>query len=99
MATETKTKPRLEGWSIRYFLATEEFAKPAGPSKRILAGRVSGHPLLRDGMRVATSWLLKFDPELRTAVTENNEYELGAPDSAWVEWLEKNGFVLGDFRR
>jgi hypothetical protein len=92
-------KPRLECWSIRYYLATDEFAKPTGPSKRILAGRVSGHKHLRDGMRVSTSWLMRFDPAARIAQTENTEYELGAPDPTWTTWLEKNGFKPEDFAR
>jgi hypothetical protein len=44
-----------------------------------LMGRVYGHPTQPDGKIVATSELVKLEPDNKMAETENTIYELGRP--------------------
>jgi len=59
-----KQKARLENWRV------------VGNQLR---GDVYGHPLLRDGADVSTSWIVNLDEQAKTCETLNTIYRLGKP--------------------
>lgn len=56
-----------------------------------LAGRVTGHPRLREGARITTSPLLRIDPHAGWARTWSRYYRLGRQDPTFLYELMADG--------
>lgn len=65
---------KIEKWSfINVTQNGEDFYR--------IDGLVQGHPSVRDGERILTSFVLGFILSSNTVITKNTEYELGTPSS------------------
>lgn len=51
-----------------------------------------------DGTPVSTSSLQKLDIENKVAQTRNTTYQLGEPLEEFMNWLNKNGYRLEDYK-
>lgn len=82
---------RIEDW---FMVVDVDPYKPPEMQIACLQGFAYGHPRFDDGMFITTSRLVDLDiPNAIAKTCSGHSYQLGKPDSKWVEWLKDNGFV------
>lgn len=80
---------KMEGWSI-VGAAASPYSAPEQASTMHLFGRAYGHPRHKDGTPIKTTAIVEaVGRQVRTV--SGSVYELGAPDSLYVEWLAEQG--------
>ncbi len=79
---------RLENW---FFSTQDSPYTPPEYATRSICGEVYGSRTFNDGDRVTTSVVIELDELNKTITTKSgSKYELGKPDSKWVDWVKKN---------
>lgn len=81
-------RPRLENWSLIVDNSNPYLAPEA--REHYLKGEVYEHPVERhyDGKGIVTSRVLELERDW--ARTQSREYDLGEPDSEYLEWCAEN---------
>ena len=64
-----------------------------------LAGKTHNDPRFENGENVFTSHIVMLDVGERVAKTKNTTYYLGAPATAWLEWLFQNNYRLDMYNK
>ena len=88
---------RLENWSMSRMMDGCFFLNSDANNFK-LYGEIydDSKGRFKDGTHVSTSRLIKFDPVLMIATTQNSTYSLGEMSEVFTEWMIKNGCEVND---
>jgi hypothetical protein len=86
--------PTIENWSITIHPADDNPFQAPETLRRCVRGLLHDDPRLETGelrgdVPIRTSPIVKLDLAAKTVQTRNTLYQLGAPDSAYVEWVNE----------
>lgn len=84
---------KMEDWAVVSSVMSGgyEEAKPGN----LLLGKVFGHPRMADGAFVFSSPILSLDLNSGMVETRNTAYELGTPNSAYINRAHSHGQQQG----
>jgi hypothetical protein len=81
---------RLENWKVVVYPGDDDGYHAPEACRYCLMGDVYNHPKKErfyNGKAIRTSPILSMNLKKMLAKTRNTNYELGVPDSEWLEWV------------